>query len=425
MSGSPAAQLTDPVSEEAKLRRMEAAGTQLRAPRVTVVLPVHNTAPYLRECLDSLDAQDLPPEEIEIVAVDDGSTDGCGEILDAYAAGRENVTVVHQPNSGWPGQPRNRGIDLAQGTYVFFLDSDDALGPEALRRSCDFADDHESDIVAPRMLRLTPPRGSGGLWSTTLVDAPLETILKTLSPQKLFRRSFLDEHGLRFPEGKVRLEDGIFVTRAYLLARRVSIYADYDCYLKRRRDEGKNISHTAIPPGGYVGSLMTISDTIRELCRDRELADELVLGIYQRKGLHRLRAERFLTYKQERRRRWVNSIARLAETHVPRELQRRLPVKKRLLSEFARRRDVEGVAAVSAAMDSGRPIVAVRTLPGLVLVVGGRARRDRRIEDVVDADERGLVVESSVAFALRRAVRKARRLASRGAKPVRRLAGSA
>src|SRR3954454_12673271 len=135
-----------------------AAGTHAAGRvKVSVVIPVYNTRRYLAECLDSVLAQDLPPEEFEIVAVDDGSTDGSGELLDRYAAQHSNLRVIHQDNSGWPGRPRNVGRDASAGSYVFFADSDDCLGPEALRRMWDFAVAHRSDVVVPKVVPLGAP----------------------------------------------------------------------------------------------------------------------------------------------------------------------------------------------------------------------------------------------------------------------------
>ena len=168
--------------------------------RVSVILPVYNTRAYLRECLDSVLAQDVDPGSFEIVAVDDGSTDGSGEILDEYALRHAFVRVMHQENSGWPGQPRNRGLEASRGEYVFFLDSDDVLGPEAVRRLCDVADEQESDIVVPRLVSTDAPARGRSKRAVRPVDADLRRLFKSLSPQKLFRRSFLDEHRLRFPE---------------------------------------------------------------------------------------------------------------------------------------------------------------------------------------------------------------------------------
>ena len=82
--------------------------------RVAVVIPVFNSMPYLRELLDSLVAQDMAPDLFEVIAVDDGSTDGGGKILDAYAARLPNMRDIHQRNSGWPGKPRNVGIEASR-----------------------------------------------------------------------------------------------------------------------------------------------------------------------------------------------------------------------------------------------------------------------------------------------------------------------
>jgi cellulose synthase/poly-beta-1,6-N-acetylglucosamine synthase-like glycosyltransferase len=86
---------------------------------VSVIVPVYNVEAYLRECLDSVVGQTLGFDRIELIAIDDGSTDGSGRMLDAYAA-RCPMTVRHEPNSGGAGRPRNVGLDLATGQYVFF-----------------------------------------------------------------------------------------------------------------------------------------------------------------------------------------------------------------------------------------------------------------------------------------------------------------
>ncbi len=175
-------------------------------------------------------AQDLPPDELEVVAVDDGSTDGSGELLDTYAARHPKLRVLHQENSGWPGRPRNVGVAESRGTFVYFVDADDYLAPQALRRMWEFAIEHASDVLVPRVLGVEGRGFSHEPWRTTQVDADLTRAFLTLAPMKMFRRSFLDRQGLRFPEGKVRLEDGIFLAEAYLTAARVSILGGYDFY---------------------------------------------------------------------------------------------------------------------------------------------------------------------------------------------------
>ena len=84
--------------------------------KVSVIVPVFNAAPYLRRCLDSLLAQTL--KEVEIICVDDGSTDGSGDILDAFAGRDARLRVVHRPHAG-AGAARNAGLGLATGEYLF------------------------------------------------------------------------------------------------------------------------------------------------------------------------------------------------------------------------------------------------------------------------------------------------------------------
>lgn len=98
-------------------------------PKVSVVVPVYNVELYLNECLDSIVSQTLA--DIEIICVNDGSTDGSTDILDDYAARDERIVVIHQPNRG-PSAARNAGTAVARGDYLYFFDSDDVLYLDAL-----------------------------------------------------------------------------------------------------------------------------------------------------------------------------------------------------------------------------------------------------------------------------------------------------
>ena len=95
--------------------------------KTSVIIPIYNTAEYLEECIDSVLAQ--TQKENEIFLVDDGSTDGSLEIIDRYAARYPFVHKLTQEHA-YQGTARNRGLALAQGEYVYFMDSDDAVLPE-------------------------------------------------------------------------------------------------------------------------------------------------------------------------------------------------------------------------------------------------------------------------------------------------------
>ncbi|MEU4497833.1 glycosyltransferase family 2 protein [Streptomyces sp. NPDC023998] len=221
-------------------------------PDVSVIIGAYDAMPYLVRCLESVEAQSIGADRIEIVAVDDGSTDGTGECLEEFAArGKAEMRVVRQANSGGPGGPRNLGLSLARGRYVFFLDADDHLGDEALERMVAVADRAGTDVVLGRMEGVN--RGAPQSMyrkSAERTDVFSSNIKFTLSAQKLFRRELLVRHDLHFDEGMRLGEDALFTMEAYLRADGVSVVGDYTCYYLVGRDDGKHVTkgvdHAAI-----------------------------------------------------------------------------------------------------------------------------------------------------------------------------------
>ncbi|MDO0933100.1 glycosyltransferase family 2 protein [Streptomyces sp. DG2A-72] len=230
-------------------------------PDVSVIIGAYEAMPYLVECLASVEAQTIDPERIEVIAVDDGSTDGTGEYLEEFAARAPmRVTVIRQENSGGPSGPRNVGLGKAAGRYVFFLDADDRLGAEALERMVAMADRSGTDVVLGKVegINRKPPRS---MWGKTLerTDVYSSNIKFTLSAQKLFRRALLDRHGMRFDESLWTGEDALFTMEAYLRADGVSVVADYVCYYLVGRDDGKHVTKS--------GSYTLRFDSARALMR--------------------------------------------------------------------------------------------------------------------------------------------------------------
>lgn len=219
-------------------------------PDVSVVVPVYNTLDYLGACLDSLVQQSIArePGRLEVVAVDDGSTDGSGELLDRYAADHPGVVhVVHQANSGGPARPCNVGLDHARGRYVIFVGSDDYLALDALERLVAAADAWDSDVVVP------PAEGVNGRHvdqrlfeqEHPAIEFPGELMPFSLSNTKLFRRSLIEEHGLRYPLDLRIGSDQPFAVAAMLAARRVSVLARPTAYFAVKRHDAGNISYAA------------------------------------------------------------------------------------------------------------------------------------------------------------------------------------
>ena len=127
-----------------KIKAKENINSEKR-PKVSVIVPVYKVEPWLRECMDSLVNQTL--QEIEIIAVDDGSPDNCGKILDEYAEEyKEKVKVIHQQNGGLP-KARNVGLNIAVGEYITFADSDDYLDIRAYETAYNYAKKDDVDIL--------------------------------------------------------------------------------------------------------------------------------------------------------------------------------------------------------------------------------------------------------------------------------------
>lgn len=114
-------------------------------PKISFIIPVYKVEKYLPECLDSVLAQTMP--DWETICVDDGSPDGCAKILTDYANRDNRIRVVSQSNQG-VSMARNKGLSLAQGEYICFLDSDDELAPAFGEKMYDVAQRKKADIVS-------------------------------------------------------------------------------------------------------------------------------------------------------------------------------------------------------------------------------------------------------------------------------------
>lgn len=303
---------------------------------VSVIIPVYNAMPYLVELLDSLAAQDIGEDNYEVIIVNDGSTDGGAQVIDEYCAKHKNFHAVHQANSGWPGGPRNRGLERSQGQYVFFADSDDILDSQALSAMVGYAEANGSDVVIPRLAGIDGRRVSQSLYEKTRVDLDLPSAFRTLGPIKLYRKSLLDEMSVRFPEGVVRLEDGIFNADVYLAANRISVLSGKDYYLVRARGDGNNISTRSFVPHSYTNSVAEICRRVRESDISEELKQDIILGTFRRKCLKFYHGGRFNRYTAARREQWLSAHREFISEFIDERMESALPNPFKLYSALIR-----------------------------------------------------------------------------------------
>ena len=115
-------------------------------PKITVVIPAYNIETLLEKCVGSVAKQDYPKDKLEIIVVDDGSTDSTGALCDELASKYENVTALHKENGG-SSSARNLGLKHASGDYIGFVDSDDYVDPRMYRELAEAAVKYDADMV--------------------------------------------------------------------------------------------------------------------------------------------------------------------------------------------------------------------------------------------------------------------------------------
>lgn len=266
-------------------------------PRISVIVPAYQPGDAILNVIDSLDAQTLPQDQFETIIVDDGSTDDTYARLVGFAATRPNLRVLHIENSGWPSRPRNVGTLEATAPYVFYMDADDALFPDALRRLADYAEETAADVISPKESKSSDlwwamPAMAAGNAADVKADHQINRLLP-MGPTKVYRRDFLLEQGVRFPEGRRALwEDIFFNVEAYAKAAKVAVLADTPAYLYlwHKSDSHISTSYAAIDTE-YWDRLDALVAFIDDALGAESLAEErrsMIMHQYQGRVLRRL-----------------------------------------------------------------------------------------------------------------------------------------
>jgi CDP-glycerol glycerophosphotransferase len=212
-------------------------------PKISVVVPFHNNSDDLADCLDSIGAQTVA--DLEVIMVDDGSTDGGAAIAKAKVAADPRFRLIQPPDGGSPGFARNRGLELATGAFLAFVDGDDVLPANAYELLLHTLEETGSDFASGQVFRIGPKginpsalhaMAIKGRQEGTHISKTLRLLYDVSVWNKLFRRSFWDMHQLRYPEGMV-WEDIQLMTMAHVLAKKVDVIPD-TVYFWRERAQG-------------------------------------------------------------------------------------------------------------------------------------------------------------------------------------------
>lgn len=305
---------------------------------LSIIIPVYKVENYIRECIDSIiiDSQ----YEYEIILVDDGSPDNSGAICDEYAEKYEIITVIHQENKG-PSSARNNGIMAASGKYVCFLDSDDRLHKESLDKVLSILDKSNIELFFTKINKFD----ESSIWdmgdyieSEALRNKDKLEAMRYLASRpkfsgsacsKIFRRDFIIDNGIRFPEDGLHSEDLGFVLDSIYRAKSFD-KLDYEWYEYRQNREGSRTDN--VSGESLKGLLRFLNDGVEAYTIDREpkddyslflmpfLAYEMLVLIYDYALLIGTKEQRREYRAQIRDKAWIlnygNILARLAKVSI-------------------------------------------------------------------------------------------------------------
>lgn len=250
------------------------------SPLVTIIVPVYNAEAYLHECMDSLLSQTY--ENLELICVDDGSRDASGDILRCYASEDERVRVICQENAG-PGVARNRGIDEAQGEYLYFFDADDFCKDTLIEKAVEKLEQTQADIVTFPFEQYYQGEGGGRCpqWAFMPERFPGEVVSWRDNPDWIFRAfqnypwnkvvraSFVRKHNLRYQEIYLT-EDLMFSAPALVLAERITCLDE--ALVSHREGTGVNVMASK---DSHPLDFLTAFLSLKAFLEERGLFEEL------------------------------------------------------------------------------------------------------------------------------------------------------
>ena len=248
--------------------------------KISIIIPVFNVQDYIKEALESIVRQTIGFEHLEVIMVNDGSTDKSGEIIDEYASKYDNFKAIHLPeNSGAAGKPRNTGINAANGKYLMFLDPDDYYEDDACETLYNKIVEEDVDIVFGRYYyilngrRLNRKSFSPFKYSEIKVNSIDEDKrLFTTAPSvwtKIVKKSFIEDNNIIFLEG-ISGQDAVFVVNMFLKADGIVYLKNYFPYNYRIRDCDGDLSVSHIRDKNNLMGMVSAYYALFDILKDNK-----------------------------------------------------------------------------------------------------------------------------------------------------------
>lgn len=244
------------------------------AKKLSIIIPAYKVDGYIEKCIRSLDHQDLPKEDYEIIVTNDGSPDRCREIVEGLQKEIPNLILINQENQG-VSMARNNAIAIAQGKYILPIDPDDYVVPNVLKSVYENVKDRDLDVLY--MAYEIFDREGKSIWETdyeskndTVFDGPegyfaprgVDMKDPDRSWAMLYRLEMLREHEINYPKNVPFLEDGLFLGKVFAVAKRVGFSSD-KFYQRTIRIGSATNSRLLFSKKAIDGFLLAVSDLLR------------------------------------------------------------------------------------------------------------------------------------------------------------------
>lgn len=275
--------------------------------KISVIVPVYNTENYLEEALDSVLNQTMI-DDIEVLMIDDGSSDDSRYIIEKYALDYENFHAFHNENIG-QGRERNFGVDHAKGEYIHFMDADDYILPDTYEKLYEIAKSDNYDFVMGKACRFTMNSNwKDFLYSTIYKDIAdfLATNIKetnslvynTTCWDKLIKRDFLLKNDIRFPNENIMAEDVPFMMELHDCADKIGMLNDDVYYWRYRSDLSSDTQQKDIQK--FKDRIISLN-ILNDYLENNNVEDNIKEAVYYKWMTHDLKIyfNRFKEYSSE------------------------------------------------------------------------------------------------------------------------------
>lgn len=325
----------------------------MNSPKISVIIPIYNVEDYLEETLNSLLNQTII-DDMEVLMIDDGSTDNSRYIIEKYALDYDNFHAFHRENGG-QGTARNYGLKHAKGEYIHFLDSDDLIVPDGYEKLYDVVSQGDYDFVVGNVYRFNRyncredtlfKKSFNGLKDnaifTSINDHP-PLVWDSITCNKLYKREFLIENDIKFLDKKIFFEDILFSIVSYLKFNSF-IFSDEYFYYWRYRDNKSSVTQQNNKNLKNFKDRLEITRLIQNLVKEYELTDSTLNALYEKWLVHDLRMyiKKIDTYPSESIEGLLDEILDLFSV-IPTEIKENLNSYSKIVYRMIENRDIDSL----------------------------------------------------------------------------------